>query len=401
MTSSVSSTNHFEFLVIGGGTAGITVASRILNQVSDSSLAVIEPSDTHYYQPLWTLVGAGVVDKEETARPMASVIPKGATWIQDYASELLPDENAVLTRDGRRFTYDYLVVAPGIQMNWDKVPGLKESIGKNGVCSNFAYQYADKTWEFLKNFKEGNAIFTFPATETKCGGAPQKIMWLAEHYFRQHHLRDKANVIFATAKSGIFGIPYYAETLKQLAKERGIKTRLRNNLVEIRPYAKMAVFENLETGEREAIPYEMIHVTPPQSAPDFIRQSSLVDEEGWVDVDPYTLQHKTYSNVFSLGDVSNLPTSKTGAAIRKQAPVLVKNLLALRDGLPLTEKYNGYSSCPLITGYGRLILAEFDYDSQPQETFPFDQRKERYSMYLLKRYVLPFLYWYGMLKGRA
>ncbi len=332
---------------------------------------------------------------------MASVVPKGASWIQDYADELFPEENAVATRSKGRLTYNYLVVAPGIQMNWDQVPGLRESIGKNGVCSNFAYQYADKTWEFLRNFKGGNAIFTFPATETKCGGAPQKIMWLAEHYFRLHKLRDKANVIFATAKLGIFGVPYYAENLKKLVKERDIKTRFRNNLVEICAEEKTAVFENLDTGEREALPYEMIHVTPPQSAPDFIRQSSLADQDGWVDVDPYTLQHKRYPNIFGLGDACNLPTAKTGAAIRKQAPVLVENLLALRDALPLTERYNGYSSCPLITGYGRLILAEFDYDSRPQETFFFDQRKERYSMYLLKLYVLPLLYWYGMLKRRV
>jgi sulfide:quinone oxidoreductase len=401
VTASNSNTRHFEFVIIGGGTAGITVASRILNETGDSSLAIIEPSDTHFYQPLWTLVGAGVVDKEETARPMSSVIPDKATWIKDHASELLPRENAIRTRGGQQIAYDYLVVAPGIQMNWDHIPGLQESIGKNGVCSNFAYQYADKTWEFLKNFKEGNAIFTFPATETKCGGAPQKIMWLAEHYLQQHRLRDKANVIFVTPKPGIFGVPHYAEALRKLAKERNIITRFRNNLVEIRSDAKTAVFENLDTGEREALPYEMLHVTPPQSAPDFIRQSPLADEEGWLDVDPYTLQHKKFSNVFGLGDASNLPTAKTGAAIRKQAPVLVTNLLSLRENLPFTEQYNGYTSCPLITGYGRLILAEFDYESQPQETFPFDQRKERYSMYLLKRYVLPLLYWHGMLKGRA
>lgn len=401
MSTAISSAHHFEFVVLGGGTAGITVASRLLNEAGSTTLAVIEPSSTHYYQPLWTLVGAGVVDKEETARPMPSVIPRGATWIQDYADQLLPEENALITRGGHRFTYDYLVVAAGIQINWDAIPGLKESIGANGVCSNFAYEYADKTWEFLKAFREGNAIFTFPDTETKCGGAPQKVMWLVEHYLQQHRLRDRAKVIFATPKPGIFGVPYYAEALNRLVKERNIITRFRSRLVEIRPEARTAVFENLDTGEREAVPYELIHVTPPQSAPDFIRHSALADADGWVDVDPHTLEHRKYSNVFGLGDASNLPTAKTGAAVRKQAPVLVGNLLAVREGRPMMESYDGYSSCPLITGYGRLILAEFDYDGQPRETFPFDQRKERYTLYLLKRYVLPFLYWHGMLKGRA
>ncbi|NIQ00859.1 MAG: FAD-dependent oxidoreductase, partial [Nitrospinaceae bacterium] len=296
MTSPNPETRHFEFVIIGGGTAGITVASRILNE-AEGTLAIVEPSGNHFYQPLWTLVGAGVVDKEETVRPMESVVPKGAVWIQDYAEQILPEQNTVITRNGSKLTYDYLVVAAGIQMNWDQIPGLKEAIGKNGVCSNFAYDYADKTWEFLKNFKEGNAIFTFPATETKCGGAPQKIMWLAEHYLQQHRLRDKANVIFATPKAGIFGVAHYAQTLDRLVKERKIITRFRNNLVEIRPDRKEAIFENLDTGERATLPYEMLHVTPPQSAPDFIRESSLADTDGWVDVDPHTLQHKKFSNV--------------------------------------------------------------------------------------------------------
>ncbi len=400
MNSSVGS-SHFEFLIVGGGTAGITVASRIRNKVKSARLSIIEPSENHYYQPLWTLVGGGVVDKKETVRKEVSVIPKGAEWIQDFAERIDPDSNCVWTRSGRKVSYDTLVVAAGIQINWDAVKGLPEAIGKEGVCSNFAYQYADTTWEFLRRLESGNAIFTFPNTETKCGGAPQKIMWLADHHLRKKGIRRHVEVIFASAKNRIFGVEPYATTLETLARERGIVTHFRYNLVEIRPDAKEAVFENLDGGALKIIPYEMIHITPPQSAPEFIRSSPLADDEGWVNVDPFTLQHKKFSNVFALGDVCNAPTSKTGAAIRKQAPVLVANLFSQKENRSLTAKYDGYTSCPLITGYGRLILAEFDYDGNPKETFPFDQNRERWSLYLLKRYILPLLYWYGMLKGKA
>jgi sulfide:quinone oxidoreductase len=214
-------------------------------------------------------------------------------------------------------------------------------------------------------------------------------------------VRDRTTVIFASAAGGIFAVQKYAQALDRVVARKGIETRFKHNLIEIRSETKEAVFQQLDTGEQVVLSYAMIHVTPPMSAPNFIKRSPLANEAGWVDVDKYTLQHTRYPNIFSLGDASSLPTSKTGAAIRKQAPVLVKNLLAVMHGTPLTAQYDGYTSCPLVTGYGKLILAEFDYDGKPKETFPFDQSKERYSMYLLKAYGLPALYWHGMMKGRA
>lgn len=388
-----------KIVIIGGGTAGISVAARLCKNSSD--VAIIEPSEKHYYQPLWTLVGGGIVSKEETERAEKDYIPANATWIKDKVTEFLPDENTVVTESGQKIGYDFLVVAAGIQLDWEKVKGLPEVIGKDGVCSNYSYQTVDKTWQFIRDFKGGNAIFTQPNTPIKCGGAPQKIAYLAEDYFRKTGIRDQANVKFITATPTIFTSPHYAPTLTKHCEDTGIETKFKLNLTEIRPASKEAVFTNVETGEELIEKYDLIHVTPPMSAPDFIKQSSLGNEGGWVDVNKDTLQHNKFSNIFALGDASSLPTSKTGAAIRKQVPVLVENLQHAMKGESLSAKYEGYTSCPLVTGYDSLIMAEFGYDLKPQETFPFDQNKERYSMYLVKRYLLPQLYWHGMLKGRA
>lgn len=396
-----TSTEHHRVLVVGGGTGGITVAARLLRARHGLDLAIVEPADTHYYQPLWTLVGGGEVSAESTARPMATVIPEGATWIRDAATAFEPASNAVLTREGRRIGYDYLVVAPGIQIDWGAIPGLAEGIGRGGVCSNYSYQAARYTWDCLRSFGGGNAIFTQPNTAIKCGGAPQKIMYLAEAQFRRRGVRGKSRVIFATAGTAIFGIEKYRRTLERIVRERGIDLRLQHNLVAIRPEAREAVFERLDTGATVALPYAMLHVAPPMSAPDFLKGSPIADAKGWVDVDPDNLRHKRFPNIFGLGDASNLPTSKTGAAIRKQAPVLVAHLLAAMEGGASAKRYDGYSSCPIVTDYGKLMLAEFDYRMQPTETFPFDQSKERRSMYLMKKHLLPALYWHGMLKGRA
>lgn len=398
----MSSSIHHQVVIIGGGTAGITVAAQLTKGWGRKiDVAVIEPSDKHYYQPLWTLVGAGLARKESTQKSEASVIPRKATWIKDAVTEFLPEKNCIKTRDGREIRYDFLVVAAGLQVNWGKIPGLKESIGTNGVCSNYSYETVDSTWESIRNFKGGTALFTNPSGAVKCGGAPQKIMYLADDRFREAGVREKTNIIYASALPNIFAVDKYRETLEQVIARKKIECRFREELIEIRPATKDAIIKNLDSGELSTIHYDLLHVTPPMGPPDFISHSPLADSSGWVDVDSKTLQHSRYPNVFGIGDCSNLPTSKTGAAIRKQAPVVTSNLLAAIAKQPLKATYDGYTSCPLVTGIGKLVLAEFNYKKVPEETFPVDQSKERWSMWILKRYLLPILYWHGMLKGRA
>jgi len=396
-----SGAERHKVVIIGGGNAGISVAARLRRKLKGLDIAIIDPATTHYYQPLWTLVGGGVFKKEKSARPESSVIPKGVTWIQDAVTDLRPDENAVVTASGKRVEYEFLVMAPGIQINWGAIPGLVESLGKDGVCSNYSYDTVDKTWEFISTFKGGTAVFTQPSTPIKCAGAPQKIAYLADDAFRKQGVRDGSTMIFTNGGPKLFSVEKYAKTLYKVVERKGIDLRLRTELAEIRGGAKEAVFKNLDSGEMSTVKYDMIHVTPPMSAPDFVRSSPLANADGWVDVDKLTLRHNRYANVFGIGDASSLPTSKTGAAIRKQAPVLVENLAAAILGGSPEAKYDGYTACPLVTGYGKLVMAEFDYNLEPKQTFKFDQSKERRSMYLFKRNVLPAMYWRLIMKGRA
>lgn len=391
---------HYSVVVAGGGTGGITVAARLRNLPDPPEVAIIEPSTKHYYQPLWTLVGAGVFDKTITMRDEAEYIPEGVAWIRDRIARFEPRENAVVTAGGTRITYDELVVALGMQLDWHKIRGLDGNVGKDGIVSNYSYEFVDTTWNVLRGFEGGNAIFTFPSTAVKCGGAPQKIMYLADDYLRRKGVRDKSRVIFASACGSIFGVKHYAGTLEKVIARKGIETFFLHDLVEVRAASKEAVFRQMDGGGERVLSYSLLHVVPPQSAPDVVKQSDLANDAGWVDVHKHTLQHARFPNVFSLGDCSSLPTSRTGAAIRKQAPVLVDNLMAFREGDELAARYDGYTSCPLITGYGKLVFAEFDYDGRPVESFPFDQSRERYSMYALKAYALPNMYWNGMLRGR-
>ncbi len=400
--SDPASSGHSKFLILGGGAAGISVAARLCLAGQKGNVAIIDPAEKHYYQPLWTLVGAGVMPREATERSEADYIPQGTNWVREAVTEFDPDKNAVVLKSGRRMTYDFLIVAAGIQINWGAVPGLRENIGKFGICSNYGYDTVNSTWDSIRNFKGGDAVFTHPATPIKCGGAPQKIMYLADEAFRKQGVRDRARIHFYIGEPVIFKVEKYAKGLMEVIARKGIEPpRFKHNLKLLKPESREAVFDDLANNKEVVQRFDMIHVTPPQGAPDFVKKSPLANAAGFVDVDKATTRHVKYPNVFALGDCSSLPTSKTGAAVRKQAPVTVANVLSAASGGQPTAQYDGYTSCPLVTGYRSLILAEFDYDLKPRESFPFDQGKERYSMYLLKKHLLPWLYWNKMLRGKA
>ncbi len=398
----MSTTNKIRIAIVGGGTGGMAVIAA-LNQLPGRErldVTLIEPADYHYYQPQWTMVGAGLFPREVTRRRMADLIPDGVNWINQPVAEFAPADNHLTTLDGRRVDYDYLVVAAGIKLDWHKIEGLSGNLGKHGLCSNYSYESVASTWENIRNLRQGTALFTFPPPPIKCAGAPQKIMYLAEDHFRRTGVRNQIKVGYRCAADAIFAVKKYAAALNEICAARDIDTQFAWKLTAVDAPARVATFEHTKNGETQSEKYDLLHVTPPMSAPEFVANSPLANAAGFVDVDKGTLQHVKFSNVFSLGDVSSLPTSKTAAAIRAQLPVLITNLGAVMGARKPIAAYDGYTSCPLITGYGRLILAEFDYDLNPKETFPFDQGKERLSMYLLKKHVLPYIYWKALVAGR-
>jgi sulfide:quinone oxidoreductase len=417
--------NHHDILIIGGGTAGIMTAAQLRRKDKKLNIAILDPAKDHWYQPAWTLVGAGTFSMKETRRDERDQIPEGVTWIQEAAARFEPEQSAVISASGKRFTYGHLVVCPGIKLDMDALPGLRDALQTDSVCSN--YVDPEKTLRVLKAFKGGNAVFTQPATPIKCGGAPQKAAYLADEFFRRSGVRDKTRLVFATPGSVIFGVEPFRFALEDVVRKKNIILKTFYKPVRIDPAKKEIHFAWSKPGDNQCVitedhglkekvegesiivmPYDMLHLAPPQSAPDFVKDSPLACAEGpnkgWLDVNINTLQHKRYPNIFGLGDVAALPTAKTGAAIRKQAPVVVANILQrIKDGALASERYEGYSSCPLVTGYGKMLLAEFKYDnvrdSDPLLSKLFDTSKPLWSMWVLKKYGLPWLYWNKMMKG--
>ena len=400
----MSTTAKHQVLIVGGGTAGITVAARLLRK-GYTDVAVIEPSDKHYYQPMWTLVGGGQAKAASTERSEASVMPRNATWIRKAASEVDPETNILTCSDGSAYEYDILVVCPGIQLDWDKTEGLTEALGRGGVSSNYRYDLAPRTWDFIRETRSGSAVFMMPSGPMKCAGAPQKIAYLAADYWRKQGVLDKIDVHLVVPTPRIFGIPAIADNLDKVIADYGIQLHTLSEVTAIDVDSRKATISAVgEGGTDTTLSFDMLHAVPRQSAPDWIKTSRLSTGEptGYVEVDKHTMQHVRYPNVFALGDAGSSPNSKTGAAIRKQAPVVVENITAHRAGRPLTASYDGYASCPIVTSTHDMLLAEFDYDFNLKPSFPvLDPTKPHRSYWYLKKYGLPFMYWNLMLKGVA
>ncbi len=397
------SEQHHTVLIIGGGAAGVSTANTLRRQNASIDIAMVEPSDVHYYQPGFTIIGGGAYTLKKTMRKEADLIGPNIKWIKDYADTFQPEKNQVTLKSGEMVSYDYLVVCPGLQLDFGKIKGLEETLGKNNVCSNYSPDVVEYTWECIQKTESGNALFTQPPMPIKCAGAPQKIMYLASDRFRKKGILDKINVEFCNAGPGMFGVPFFAKALTKVIADYGITTSFGHNLVAIDGAAKKATFETTDAdGNKKQVvkEFDMIHVTPPQSAPDFIKKSPLADDGGWVDVNQFTLQHKKYPNVFGLGDATNSPNAKTAAAVRKQVPVVVDNIQKLINSAEVAEGYDGYGSCPLTTSLSTVMLAEFSYGGKVTPSFPFlDPRDNKWIWWLGKIMGFPWLYWHIMIKG--
>jgi sulfide:quinone oxidoreductase len=394
---------HHTLLIVGGGAAGVSVANNMLRQNAAIDIGLIEPAEKHYYQPGFTIIGGGEYTLKEATRNEADLINPKVNWIKDYAESFQPEQNTVTLRSGETVTYDYLVVCPGLQLDWDKIKGLKETLGKNQVSSNYSPDTVEYTWECIRSLEGGTALFTQPTMPIKCAGAPQKIMYLAADRFRKKGILDKFTIEFCNAGPAMFGIPFFAKALEKVAAGYGVKKSFSHNLVEIDGPNKTAAFETTDNaGNKQRVEkkFDYIHVTPPQSAPDFIKKSPLANAAGWVDVNENTLQHTKYPNIFGLGDATTTPNAKTAAAVRKQVPVVVDNILYLMKNNAVEGGYDGYGSCPLTTSLNTVMLAEFSYAGKVTPSFPFlDPRKSRWIWWWGKKVGFPWLYWHLMLKG--
>jgi len=409
ISATPTSRNH-KIVVVGAGSAGLNVSHQLLRsgKFKANDIAIVDPATLHHYQPGWTLVGAGLKTKEELQRPLPSLIASKLKFYNASVNSFIPGENLITLENGDKLSYEQLVVCPGIAINYAGIKGLPEALGNPDamVSSIYGYETCEKVFQNMKKFDKGKALFTQPSGIVKCAGAPQKIMWLSldrwkkTGSYKAHNSQSPIQISFATALPSMFGAPKYSKRLEQLRQERGVEGLFQHDLTAIK--GNTATFNRLDTKEQVQKHFDFLHVVPKMGPYAFVKDSELANEAGLVDVDDCTTQHKKYPNVWSIGDASSLPTSKTAAAITAQAPVMVNNLLQAMEGEAPTAMYDGYTSCPIPTEYGKLMLAEFKYGAVPKETFGLfgvDQGTPRRAFYHLKKDFFPWVYYKSMVKG--
>ena len=436
-----SSNAKGKILIIGGGLAGIATAAKLTNTLSNPDITVIEPNPKSViYQPGNTLVAAGVFKKSDIDYDTKDFVPKGVKLLKDKAIEFNPESNKVVLESGTVLDYDFLIIAAGLALNYGAIKGLEEIgtaysngdsskilkvFGNSGITSVYNVDSAVAMWEqmqkFIEKAKNGQkvkGVFSDPNTAIKCGGAPKKVMYLTNSRLNEANARKNAELTFYADSGKLFGVKEYADAIEKQFTARDMKWNLLHNLTSVDIEKKIATFDkhweeqgafDKDLNEYEKVtkhlnvevPFDFLHVTPPQKAPDEIGKSPVGSAKGWVPVDKETLQHVKYKNIFAIGDIAAVPMAKTGGSVRKQYKVLVDNLVATMEGKELTAKYAGYTVCPLITDIGKVMLAEFDWTAKPTPSFPLDPTQERYIWWLLKVYLLKPMTQYGMLSGKA
>lgn len=441
-----------KIVIVGGGLAGMSTAARLNNSISDADITVIEPDPLSVsYQPGQTLVGGGIWKLSDVIYKRDDFVPKGVKLIKGSVTAIDPKNNKVVVDGSQEVTYDQLIVATGINLNYKAIKGIdgeitsvgkdnaatKQTITKNGLHSIYFQDGAAATWEGIKELIEKakahkgpeklQAVFTHPRGPIKCGGAPKKIMYLTHSRLVDAGVRDKVEMTFYPNGGAMFGIKDYHTAIVKQFEARDFKWHYKHNLVEVDPVAKVATFnkwwkekkefldemgekimKEVEVSEPVQVKYDFMHVSPPMKAPDVVGKSEIGSQgPGWVTVNKETLQSTFFKNVWALGDVAGVPMGKTGGSARKQYKVVVDNVIAAMSGKEPTAKYDGYTVCPLITGIGTVMLAEFNWASKKTgsganaASFPLDPTKERWIWWLLKVYALKPMTIHGMLAGKA
>lgn len=408
-----------KIVVIGAGAAGTALVNRLVERLDGAEITIIDGRKEHLYQPGLSLVAAGLKPANYTVSQTTDWLPKGVTLLAEKAAAIDPVAKTVATEGGTKLYYDFLIVAPGLVLDYDAVPGFSlDMVGTNGIGALYSGpEYAAKTWAAAQKFTEegGVAVMTRPATEMKCAGAPLKHAFLVEDIASRGGAAGKYEIHYAAPQGALFGVPIVAEKVRMLFGQRGIKTHMSHKMVSMEPGKKVATFEKTEidaTTKAEIkttveMPYDYLHVIPPQRAPEVIRQSGLSwadkwTDQGWVECDQKTMRHLRYPEIFALGDVAGVPKGKTAASVKWQVPVVEDHLIAAIEGREGTATYDGYTSCPLITRVGSAMLIEFDYNNNLVPSFPgmIAPLEELWISWLMKEVALKATY-NAMLRGKA
>lgn len=392
-----------KLLILGSGTAGTMIANKMRKALpaEEWNITIIEKEKDHFYQPGFLFIPFGYSSRKDIMKPCLKFFSRNIDVIYNEIDRIEAPENKVFLTDGTSFDYDILIIATGTRISPEDTPGLKGDLWQKNIFDFYTIEGAEALAGFFKTWEGGNLVIDIADNPIKCPVAPLEFAFYADDYFTKKGIREKVNITYVTPMSGAFTKPIASKKLGSLLNKKNINLVSDFFLGEVDNVNRKIK----DFGGRE-VPFDCLVTIPLHSGDPVISKSGLGDEFGFVKADKNNLQSVSYKNIFVIGDAGNFPSSKAGAVAHFQAEVLHENLLSFINNKPLQASFDGHANCFIETGYGKGILIDFNYNTEPLPGLfplpvigPFALLKEsRINHY--GKIFFKWIYWHILLKGR-
>ena len=391
-----------KLLVLGAGTAGTMVVNKLRPRLDDDwQITVVDANEAHHYQPGYLFIPFGIYNRNDIVKSRRDFVPAGVEFVLGEIDVVEPEANRVKLMDGTTFDYDYLVIASGTTPRPDQTPGLESDAYGDTIHDFYTLDGAEALARKLQTWDGGRMAVNVIEMPIKCPVAPLEFTFLADWYFHERGMRDAVELVYVTPLPGAFTKPVASKHLGSLLTEKKVMVEEDYFLMEVDSNEQKLVSYD----ERE-VPYDLLVTIPVNMGADYVARSGMGDELNYVPVDKGTFLSKDYDNVFAIGDASNIPTSKAGSVAHFAVEVFTENFLRHIAGMEMTETFDGHANCFIESGFGKGMLIDFNYDTEPLPgkyplpgIGPFSLLKET-EMNHWGKMMFKWVYWNLLLKGK-
>ncbi|MDE3058014.1 MAG: NAD(P)/FAD-dependent oxidoreductase [Bacteroidota bacterium] len=391
-----------KLVILGAGTAGTMMLNKLFNALDKNEwqITIVDQHETHYYQPGFLFIPFGIYSRDDVIKPKRDFFPSGVEAIISQIDKVEPENNRVLLSDHRVLSYDLLLIATGSKIAPEETEGMKDKLWHKNIFDFYTIEGACALKAFFKHWEGGKLVLNITEMPIKCPVAPLEFVFLADSFFTEKGIRNKVDIHFVTPLPGAFTKPKASSILGDFLAKKNIMLTTDFSIARVDNDAKKIV-----SWDEQEISFDVLVTIPTNKGDDYVERSGLGDELNFVPTNKHTLQSETYENIFVIGDATNLPSSKAGSVAHFQSDILFENILSWIEGSALKEKFDGHANCFIESGFGKGILIDFNYDTEPLPgkfplpgVGPFSLLEET-KMNHYGKVMFRWMYWNFLVKG--